>query len=107
LAVPVISIVGNSKSGKTSLIEKLIPALKKRGYRVGSIKHAREINMETEKDNQRHLKAGSEATVLAAPRQIILFKPAEDLKIEEIRQIFDSNLDLIVCEGFKHAICLK
>jgi molybdopterin-guanine dinucleotide biosynthesis protein MobB len=46
MAVPVISIVGNSESGKTILIEKLIPALKKRGYHVGSIKHAREIELE-------------------------------------------------------------
>ncbi|MGD9246137.1 MAG: molybdopterin-guanine dinucleotide biosynthesis protein MobB, partial [Desulfobacterales bacterium] len=29
--LPVISIVGKSKSGKTTLIEKLIPELKKRG----------------------------------------------------------------------------
>jgi molybdopterin-guanine dinucleotide biosynthesis protein B len=104
MAVPVISIVGNSESGKTALIEKLIPVIKKRGYRVGSIKHAREINMEkeNEKDNQRHLKAGSEIMVLAAPRQIILFKPTQEPKIEEIRQLFDSDFDLIICEGFKH-----
>ena len=37
---PIISIVGKSESGKTTLIEKLIPELKKRGYRIGTIKHA-------------------------------------------------------------------
>ncbi|MBW2739455.1 MAG: molybdopterin-guanine dinucleotide biosynthesis protein MobB, partial [Deltaproteobacteria bacterium] len=36
---PIICIVGKSESGKTTLIEKLIPELKKRGYRIGSIKH--------------------------------------------------------------------
>ena len=32
---PIISIVGKSKSGKTTLICKLVPELKKRGYRIG------------------------------------------------------------------------
>jgi molybdopterin-guanine dinucleotide biosynthesis protein B len=103
MPVPIISIVGNSESGKTTLIEKLIPALKKRGYRVCSIKHAREINMEKEKDSQRHLKAGSDVTVLAASGQIILFKPTQEPNIDEIRRLFDSDYDLIICEGFKHS----
>ena len=37
--IPVISIVGKKKSGKTTLIEKLIKELKIRGYRVATIKH--------------------------------------------------------------------
>jgi molybdopterin-guanine dinucleotide biosynthesis protein B len=101
LAVPIISIVGNSESGKTTLIEKIIPALKIRGYRVGSIKHAREVDFETEKDNQRHLAAGSEMTILASPGQIIMFKPVDEPKIDDIVKYFDSDLDLIICEGFK------
>jgi molybdopterin-guanine dinucleotide biosynthesis protein B len=35
----IISVVGKSQSGKTTLIEKLIPELKKRGYRIGTVKH--------------------------------------------------------------------
>ncbi|RME48581.1 MAG: hypothetical protein D6791_02930, partial [Chloroflexi bacterium] len=37
--VPIISIVGRSDSGKTTLLEKLIPELKRRGYRVATVKH--------------------------------------------------------------------
>jgi len=103
MSVPIISIVGNSDSGKTTLIERLVPAIKKRGYRVGSIKHAREINMETDKDSQRHLTVGSEVTVLATSGEIVLFKPVGEPDIEEIRHMFDSALDLIVCEGFKYS----
>ncbi|MBW2678986.1 MAG: molybdopterin-guanine dinucleotide biosynthesis protein MobB [Deltaproteobacteria bacterium] len=36
----ILSVVGKSRSGKTTLIERLIPEIKKRGYRVGSVKHA-------------------------------------------------------------------
>ncbi len=37
--VPIISIVGKSDSGKTTLIERLVPELIARGYRIGTIKH--------------------------------------------------------------------
>ena len=37
---PVVSIVGKSKSGKTTVIERLVQELKSRGYRVATIKHA-------------------------------------------------------------------
>jgi len=39
MTTPIISIVGKSNSGKTTLLEKLIPELVKRGYRVATIKH--------------------------------------------------------------------
>ena len=39
----IICIVGRSQSGKTTLIEKLIPELKQRGYRIGTIKHSHHI----------------------------------------------------------------
>ena len=103
MTVPIISIVGNSESGKTTLVEELIPALNKRGIAAGSIKHAREINMENGRDSQRHLKAGSDVMVLAAPGQIILFKPTPEPKVEDMRRLFDSDFDLIICEGFKHS----
>jgi molybdopterin-guanine dinucleotide biosynthesis protein MobB len=37
--IPIISIVGKSDAGKTTLIEKLVVELKRRGYRVATIKH--------------------------------------------------------------------
>ena len=36
---PIVSIVGKSDSGKTTLIEKIVPELARRGYRVATIKH--------------------------------------------------------------------
>ena len=102
MTVPIISIVGHAESGKTTLIEKLIPALKARGYRVGTIKHAREISMEPNKDSRRHLKAGSEAVLLAAPGEVLLLKSVAEPSIEEIGRLLDPSLDLVLCEGFKH-----
>ncbi|MBI3353732.1 MAG: molybdopterin-guanine dinucleotide biosynthesis protein MobB, partial [Nitrospirae bacterium] len=37
--IPIVSIVGRSNSGKTTLIEKIIPLLVKKGYRIATVKH--------------------------------------------------------------------
>ena len=37
---PIVSFVGKSNSGKTTVLEKLLPVLKKRGLRIAVIKHA-------------------------------------------------------------------
>jgi molybdopterin-guanine dinucleotide biosynthesis protein MobB len=101
MTVPVVSIVGRSESGKTTLLEKLIPELQRRGYRVGTIKHAQEVDFTPGKDSERHLKAGSEVTVVATSDQIVVIKPTKEAKIEQLTTFFENDLDIILCEGFK------
>lgn len=101
---PIVSIVGRSKSGKTRLIEKLVTELRKRGYRVATIKHAQEIHFEPGKDSSRHIEAGSEATVVAAPDQIVLIKPVSStVTPDEIARLMGDDYDIILTEGFKQA----
>ena len=73
---PMISIVGYADSGKTTLIEKLVPELKKRGYRVGTIKHAvHEPSLDTQgKDSWRHFNAGADTVVVSSLEKIALIK---------------------------------
>jgi len=71
MGIPLVSIIGTSGSGKTTLIEKLLPELSRRGYKVATIKHAEEIDLVPGKDSDRHLKAGSNLTVVAAPEQVV------------------------------------
>ncbi|MFN2366815.1 MAG: molybdopterin-guanine dinucleotide biosynthesis protein MobB, partial [Desulfurivibrionaceae bacterium] len=35
----IVALVGRPDSGKTTMLEKLIPALNRRGYRIGTVKH--------------------------------------------------------------------
>jgi len=101
---PIISIVGKSKSGKTSLIEKLIQELKSRGYRVATIKHApQSISFdEPDKDSWRHIQAGSEATVVSSPDKIVMIKPVEqDSTLDDIARLLGEDFDIILTEGFK------
>lgn len=107
---PIISIVGKSKSGKTTFIEKLVRELKSRGYRVATIKHAPQGMTfdESDKDSWRHIQAGSEATAITSPNKIVLIKPvAQDLTLEEIVRFFGEDYDIILAEGFKQSSAPK
>jgi len=101
---PVISIVGKSNSGKTTLIEKLIDELNSRGYRVATIKHTPQgISLDKpDKDSWRHLNAGSEATVISSPDKVIMITPvSQELSLDEIARFFGEEYDIILAEGFK------
>ena len=104
MTVPLISIVGKSNSGKTTLVEKLIPELIKRGYRVATIKHNKhgfDIDHEG-KDSWRHKKAGACATVIACPTRVALIEDLErDQTLGEIRDKYIKGADVILAEGYK------
>ncbi|MDP6142287.1 MAG: molybdopterin-guanine dinucleotide biosynthesis protein B [Dehalococcoidales bacterium] len=101
---PIISVIGKSNSGKTTLVEKLIAELTSRGYRVATVKHSHH-NFEIDqpgKDSWRHLQAGSEATAIISPNKITLMKPvAEELTTSDIIRLFGEDYDIILTEGFK------
>lgn len=99
---PIVSIVGRSESGKTTLIEKLIPELKRRGYRVGTIKHTHHPveTDQTGKDSARHRRAGADTVMLASPGSIAMFKSLAPDALEELVRYFE-DVDLLITEGFK------
>jgi len=101
---PVISIVGKSKSGKTTLIEKLIQELKSRGYQVATIKHTPQgVDFdEAGKDSWRHIQAGSKATAISSPDKVVMIKPVDqDATLDEIAYLLGEDYDIILTEGFK------
>ncbi|MGD9115829.1 MAG: molybdopterin-guanine dinucleotide biosynthesis protein B [Dehalococcoidia bacterium] len=100
---PVVSIVGKSKSGKTTLLEKLIKELKSRGYRVATIKHTHhQITFdEPGKDSWRHLQAGSEAAMLCTDDNAFLIRPG-GYSLEQLVPLFGEDYDIILTEGFSH-----
>ena len=65
----IISIVGKSDSGKTTLLEKLIEEFCRRGHRVGTIKHdTHGFDIDHEgKDSWRHKKAGAATVIISSP----------------------------------------
>jgi molybdopterin-guanine dinucleotide biosynthesis protein B len=99
---PIVSIVGKSGAGKTTFIEKLIPELKRRGYRVGVIKHAfHRFEFDRQgKDSWRHKAAGADAVLVSAPGSIVLVKDGQGESLDQL-QGYLQEMDLILTEGFK------
>jgi len=101
--IPVICIVGRSKSGRTTLIEKLVRELKQRGYRVGTIKHHSHPGFELDtpgKDSWRHAQAGSDHVVISAPDKVASIRLVErELQLDEIAATM-TDVDLILTEGY-------
>lgn len=107
---PILSIVGRSGAGKTTLIEKLIAGLKQRGYRVGTVKHHAHPGIDIDrpgKDTWRHAQAGSDHIVIAAPDQVVsIRRVARAPRIQEIAQRM-ADVDIILTDGYRRAETLK
>jgi len=99
----VVCLVGRSDSGKTTLIEKLIPEFIARGFRVGTIKHGPHGSdlVRPGKDSWRHIQAGSASTILASPTQLGLVKKVDhDYALDELLPFFP-DIDIVLAEGYK------
>lgn len=103
--IPVVAVVGLPDCGKTTLLEKLLPELKGRGLKVGTIKHhIHEFAMDTPgKDTWRHKQAGAHAVVLASPTGVGLVRDTDrDLGVDELVTRYLGDCDLVLTEGYKH-----
>jgi molybdopterin-guanine dinucleotide biosynthesis protein B len=101
--VPIVSMVGKSGVGKTTVLERLIRELKRRGYRVGTIKHDThgfEVDRPG-KDSWRHAQAGSDSVVISGPRKMALIRTLDaEMSLEDIVQLM-GDVDLVITEGYK------
>ena len=101
---PIVSIVGKSESGKTTLMEKLLGEFKSRGYRVATVKHtAEKLSFdEPGKDSWRHIQAGSKAVLISSPDKMVLIKPTSaKINLDQIAHLIGEDYDIILTEGFK------
>ncbi len=100
--IPVFSLVSYSGTGKTTFLEKLLPALKQRGIRVAVVKHdAHEFIIDYEgKDSWRLTHAGADVTVLVCAKYAAVLENRPVPISTLVKQIRD--VDLILTEGCKH-----
>jgi molybdopterin-guanine dinucleotide biosynthesis protein B len=105
--IPVLGFAAASGTGKTTLLTQLIPILKQNGLRIGLIKHSHhdfEIDQQG-KDSFRLRKAGASPVMLVSRyrRAIITeFNPEKEPRLDDqLKQLDQSELDLILVEGFR------
>ncbi len=103
MSIPIVSVVGKSDSGKTTLICGLIPELKKRGYRVATIKHdIHGFDMDRPgKDTWKHSEAGADIVVISSPGKVAMIeKVAAELTLDQVIARIE-GVDIIISEGYK------
>ncbi len=101
----VIGFSGFSRSGKTTLIEQLIPRFRQAGLRVAVVKHAHhafDIDHEG-KDSWRHRKAGAHEVLIASSQRTARMREY-DLPVQHLVHDLIAELgpcDWVFVEGFK------
>ena len=99
----VLGVVGRPNSGKTTLIEKLVPEFTRRGLRVGAVKRVARFDIDVPgKDSWRHGQAGAEAyAVASASKLAFVARREEEASLDEIVARYFAGYDLVVCEGYR------
>ncbi|HAJ93207.1 MAG TPA: molybdopterin-guanine dinucleotide biosynthesis protein B [Gammaproteobacteria bacterium] len=105
---PVLGFAAFSGTGKTTLLENLIPLLTAQNIRIGMVKHAHhEFDIDKPgKDSYRLRKAGAGQVLIASSqRQALMTENAtpQEPRLDELIARLDlDNIDLVLVEGFKH-----
>lgn len=91
----VFQIVGKKDSGKTTLIQRLLPLLKQRGYIVGVIKHSHHVIDSENKDTFRFRQSGADVVIFHS-NDCALFFDCNTFNYMDLLPV-----DILLIEGFK------
>jgi len=96
----IISVIGYKKTGKTTLVEQLVTALKKHGS-VGTIKHLHEHTInKPDTDTWKHAKAGADVVIGVTANELVKFTHNNDLA-HGLDELANAGMDFAIIEGFK------
>ena len=102
----IFGIAGFKNAGKTTLIVELIGALRQRGLRIGTVKHAHhEFDIEYPgKDSYQHREAGAEEVIVASSRRWAHIRELGQVDEPPLTELLKQlgNLDIVLVEGYKH-----
>ena len=103
----VVGVSGRSGSGKTSLLELLIPHLTKRGLSVATVKHTSHgfLADRPGKDSYRLYESGAASVALISRQQLATFTrrsddASPDVSLDTALASLPKGLDVILVEGF-------
>ncbi len=102
--VTIIAIAGRQNAGKTTLIRTLIPKLKERGHRVGTLKYnIKEFKVDHEgKDTYKYYQSGADSIALTSQNKIAVIKRVADPPgASEIITKYLNDVNIVLVEGYR------
>lgn len=106
MTVKAVAFIARSGTGKTTLMERVLPELLTRGFRVGAMKHdAHRFDIDYPgKDSHRLAAAGAGTMLITSAEKLALVKKHfESPPPEELLQAYFSDMDLVLVEGFSRS----
>lgn len=105
-AIPVVSFVGLSGSGKTTFLVQLIAELTCRGWRVATAKHHHIPDFEFDKpgkDSWRHADAGAVVSMISSDKKLGMVRKLErEPSIAEFVGLVGGAADILMMESFRN-----
>lgn len=100
--IPVLGFAAYSGTGKTTLLEKVVLELKKKGLRIAVIKHdGHDFDIDHEgKDSWRFSQAGADISIVASAKKIAYIEQCTTTLSQVLSMVH--GVDLILVEGYKH-----
>ncbi|MBY0323620.1 MAG: molybdopterin-guanine dinucleotide biosynthesis protein B [Reyranella sp.] len=98
----VFGITGWKNAGKTTLVERLVAELVRRGFRVNTIKHGHhDLDVDQPgRDSYRHRAAGATEVAVVGGHRYAIMREQEDATLAEVLARL-APADLVLIEGFK------
>jgi molybdopterin-guanine dinucleotide biosynthesis protein B len=115
----VVAIVGSKRSGKTTVVERMLEEMRHRGLRAGSLKmiHHEAFTIHAEgRDTARHWQAGAEFSIALAPGETTLVRRTggNHETLADVAGMVPAGTDALLCEGLvtggedvTTVVCLK
>lgn len=100
--IPVFSVIAWSGTGKTTYLEKLVPALRKRQLKVAVVKHdGHDFEIDRANADTGHFtRAGADISAIISSTHSAVFYNRPQTPEEFVAQI--TGVDVILTEGFKN-----
>ena len=118
--VRVVSVIGLKKTGKSTVVEKLVSALVIRGHSVGTVKSMALMDTTRDiegKDTWRHQEAGASFVIAQTGVETVFFQRHQEKgkkPLAELMRLVPEGTEFLVCEGLGERfpsvveiVCLK